>query len=61
MFPMFRSEIDALRKDECLQLMEQLGEAQPRCRVLVVELNAMINYLVFPKECEQERPLLGLA
>ena len=35
---MSRSEVYALRKDECLQLMEHLGQAQPRRGVLVVEL-----------------------
>ena len=59
--PMSRSEVDALRKDECLQLMEHLGEAQPRRGVLVVELKSMIKDLLFSKERGQEKPLLGFA
>ena len=56
MIPMSRSEVDALRQDECLQLMEQLGEAQPRRVVLVVELKAMTKDLVFSREGEQKNP-----
>ena len=48
-----RSEIDALRKDECLQLVEQQGEAQPRRGALEVELKAIIEDLLFSKEGEQ--------
>ena len=59
--PMSRTEVDALRKDECLQLMEHLGEAQPRRGVLVVELKSMIKDLLFSKEGGQEKPLLGFA
>ena len=58
---MSRSEVDALRKDEWLQLMEQVGEAKPCRGVLVVELKAMIKDLLFSKEGEQEKPLLGFA
>ena len=48
---MSRSEADALKKDECLQLIEQLGEAQPRRGVLMVELKAMIKELsLFERE-----------
>ena len=61
MFPMSRSDVDDLRKDECLQLMEQLGEAQLRRGVLVMELMAMIKDLLFSDEDGQEQPLLGLA
>ena len=61
MFPMSRSDVDDLRKDECLQLMEQLGEAQLRRGVLVMELKAMIKDLLFSEEDGQEQPLLGLA
>ena len=61
MFPNSRWEVDALRKDECLQLMELLGKAQPRRGVLVIELKAMIKDLLFSKEEEQEKPLLGFA
>ena len=39
MIPTSRSEVDALKEDECLQLVEQLGEAHPHRGVLVVELN----------------------
>ena len=39
--------VDALRKDKCLQLMEQLGEAQPHRGVLVIEMKAMIKDLLF--------------
>ena len=53
--PMSRPEVDALRKDECLQLMELLGEAQPRRGVLV---KSMIKDLLFVKGGEQEKPLL---
>ena len=60
MIPISRSEVDALGKDECLQLMEQLGEAQPLRGVLVVEQKAMIKDL-FSKEGEQEKPLSGFA
>ena len=59
--PMSRSEVDALRKDECLQLMEHMGEAQPRRGVLVVELKSMIKDLLFSREGQQEKPLLGFA
>ena len=61
MFPGSRSDVDHLRKDECLQLMEQLGEAQLGRGVLVIELTAMIKDLLFSKEDGQEQPLLGLA
>ena len=61
MFPMSRSDVDNLRKDECLQLMEQLGEPQPRRRVLVKALKAMIKDMLFSDEDGQEQPLLGLA
>ena len=61
MFPMSRSDVDNLRKDECLQLMEQLGEPQPRRRVLVMALKAMIKDMLFSEEDGQEQPLLGLA
>ena len=60
MIPMSRSEVDALRKDECLQLMEHVGEAQLRRGVLVVELKAMLKELLL-KEGEQVKPLLGFA
>ena len=43
LIPMSRSEVDAPRKDECLQLMEQLGEAQPHRGELVIELKATIQ------------------
>ena len=58
---MSRSEVDALRKDECLQLMEHLGEAQPRRGVLVLELKSMIKELLLAKGGEQRKPLLGFA
>ena len=58
---MSRSEVDALNKDECLQLMEHLGDAQPRRGVLVLELKSMIKDLIFPKGGEQEKPLLCFA
>ena len=59
---MSRSEFDSFRKDECLQWMEQLGEAQPPRGVLVVELKAMIkDLLFFSKENGQEQPLVDLA
>ena len=45
MFPVSRSDVDHLRKDECLQLMEQLGEAQLGRGVRVIELTAMIKDL----------------
>ena len=61
MFPVLRSDVDNLRKDECLQLMEQLGEAQPRREVLVMALKAMIKDMLFSDEDGQEQPLLGLA
>ena len=61
MIPMSGSEVDALKKDECLQLMEKLGEAQPRRGVLMVELKAIIKDLLFSKEREQDKPLLGFA
>ena len=50
LIPMSRSEVDVLRKEECLQLMEHLGEAQPRRGVLVVELKAMLKDLLFSKK-----------
>ena len=37
------------------------GEVQPRRGVLVLELKAMIKDLLFSKEGEQEKPLLGCA
>ena len=55
---MSRSEVDALRKDGCLQLMEHLGEAQPRRGVLVLVLKSMIKELLFEKGGEQEKALL---
>ena len=55
MISMSRSEVDALGKDECLHLMEQLGKAQPRRRVLVVDLKAMIKDLLFSEEEEHEQ------
>ena len=58
---LIQSEVDALRKDECLQLMEHLGEAQPRRGILVVELKSMIKDLLFSKGGGQEKPLLGFA
>ena len=58
MFPMSRSDVDNLRKDRCLQLMEQLGEAQPRRGVLVMEMKAVIKDLFLSKEDGQEQPLL---
>ena len=64
MFPMSRSDVDDLRKDECIHLMEQLGEAQLRRGVLVkalMELKAMIKDLLFSEEDGHEQPLLGLA
>ena len=61
MIPMSRSEVDALKKDECLQLIEQLGKAQPRRGVLMVELKAMVKELLFSKEREQEKQLLRFA
>ena len=61
MSPMSRSDVDNLKKDECLQLMEQLGEAQPRRGVLVMKVKAMIKDLLLSKEDGQEQPLLGLA
>ena len=61
MIPMSRSDVDNLRKDECPQLMEQLGEAQPRRGVLVMELKAVIKDLFLSKEDGQEQPLLCLA
>ena len=61
MIPMSRSEVDALKKDECLQLMEHLGEAQLRRGVLVVELKAMLKVLLLSKEGEQEKSLLEFA
>ena len=59
--PMSRSEVVALRKDECLQLMERLGEAQPRRGVLVLELKSIIKDLPLTKGGEQGKPLLGFA
>ena len=47
--PMSRSAVHALRKDEFLQLMEQLGEAQPRREVVVAELKAMIKDFLFER------------
>ena len=61
MSPMSRSDVDNVKKDECPQLMEQLGEAQPRRGVLVMEVKAMIKDLLLSKEDGQEQPLLGLA
>ena len=59
---MSRSEVDALRKDESLQLLEHLGEVQPRRGVLVLELKAMIkDHLFSEKKEKQEKPLLGFA
>ena len=59
--PMSRSEVGALRKNECLQLLEHLGEVQPRRGVLVLELKSMIKDLLFAKEGKQEKTLLGFA
>ena len=53
--PMSRSEVGALRKNECLQLLEHLGEVQPRRGVLVLELKSMIKDLLFAKEGKQEK------
>ena len=50
MIPMCLLEVDALRKDECFQLMDPLGEAQPRRGVLVVDLETRIKDLLFAKE-----------
>ena len=61
MIPMSRSDVDNLRKDECPQLMEQLGEAQPRRGVLVMELKAVIKDLLLSREGGQEQRLSGLA
>ena len=61
MIPMSRSEVDTLKRDECLQLMEQLGGAQLRRGVLLVELKARIKDLLISKEDEQHKPLLGFA
>ena len=61
LIPMSRSEADALRKDECLQLLEHLEEVQPGRGVLVLEPKAMIKDLLFSKEGEQDKPLLGFA
>ena len=47
---MSRSEVDALRKDESLQLLEHLGEVQPRRGVLVLELKAMTKDLLFSEK-----------
>ena len=58
---MSRSEVDAPRKDECLQLMEHLGEAQPPRGVLVLELKSMIKELLLAKGGEQGKPLLDFA
>ena len=55
--PMSRSEVDALRKDGCLQLMEHLGEAQPRRGELVLELKSMIKDLLFAKRRTGETTL----
>ena len=56
------SAVGALNKDECLRLMEQLGEGHPRRGgVLVVDLKAMLKDLLFSKEGEQEKPLLRFA
>ena len=60
MIPMSRSDVDNLRRDECLQLMEQLGVAQPR-RGVLMELKAIIEDLLFSQEDGPEQPLLGLA
>ena len=54
LFPMSRSDVDNLRKDECPQLMEQLGEAQPRRGVLVMELKTVIKDLLLSKKNGQE-------
>ena len=61
MIPMSQSENDAVRKDECLQLMKRVGEPQPHRGVLVMELKAILEDLLFSKEAEQEKPLLGFA
>ena len=58
---MSRSEVDALRKDECLQLMEQLDEALPRRGVLVILLKAMIKNFLFWTEAEEEKSPLEFA
>ena len=50
MIPVSRSQVDALRKDECLQLVEELGEAQSRRGVLMVEMKAMIKDLLDLRE-----------
>ena len=55
LIPMSRSEVDALRKDECPQLMELVGEVQPRRGALVLELKAMIKDLLRSNEGEQEK------
>ena len=60
MIPMSRSEVDALKKDECLQLMGLVGEAQSCRGVLVVELKAVVEDLLFSNG-EPEKPLLGVA
>ena len=51
---MSRSEVDALRKDESLQLLEHLGEVQPRRGVLVLELKAMIKDVLFSEKKEKD-------
>ena len=61
MIPMSRSDVDNLRKDECPQLMEQLGEALPRRGVVVMKMKAVIKDLFLSKEDGQEQPLLCLA
>ena len=57
---MSRSEVDALRKDESLQLLEHLGEVQPRRGVLVLELRAMIKDLLFSEKGETRKTFLGI-
>ena len=61
MIPTSRPEVDAPhKKKECLQLMEQQGEAHPRRGVVVVELQAMVKELLFSREGEQEKPTPGI-
>ena len=48
------SDVDDLRKHDCLELMEQLGEAQPRCGVLVVKVKAMIRDLFISENRKKE-------
>ena len=50
------SDVDDLRKHDCLELMEQLGEAQLRCGVLVVKVKAMIKDLLISEN--RTKPIL---